>query len=126
MSARYPSAALASAAWLLLAAALGGFFGGPFGQLCAHPVFDGNYLWTDRDAAKVVSQIDLYAVGTNLWKSAEEERAGRFLVRAALDKARYQLGEPVHLFLYRRHDSSEFTGSPKSPSEKSAVDMKAA
>jgi hypothetical protein len=83
------------------------FFDGSLGRLRADPVFEGDYLWSDRSTAKVVSQIDLYAIGTNLWKSAEEERAGKFLVRAALDKARYQLGEPIHLFLYYLHHSQE-------------------
>ena len=90
-----------------MSAILFGFFVGSLGRLRADPVFEGDYLWSDRSAAQVVSQIDLYAVGTNLWKSAEEERAGQFLVRAALDKARYQLGEPIHLFLYYLHHSQE-------------------
>ncbi len=93
--------------WFWVSVVLCRFFVGSLGRLRADPVFEGDYLWTDRSAAKVVSQIDLYAVGTNLWKSAEEERAGKFLVRAALDKARYQLGEPIHLFLYYLHHSQE-------------------
>jgi hypothetical protein len=81
--------------------------------LNADPIFEGRKLFGDVTPAKVVSGIDLFAVGTNLWSSALEERAGKYLLRAALDKTRYRIGEPVHLFLYRRHDSSEPTISPK-------------
>jgi len=79
----------------------------------AAPVFDGSSLWTDVESAQAVSQINLVAVATNLWGAAQEQLAGKFIVRAALDKSRYRLGEPVHLFFYRLHHSTEHTGRPK-------------
>lgn len=77
------------------------------------PVFDGSSLWTDVESAQAVSQINLVAVATNLWGAAQEQLAGKFIVRVALDKSRYRLGEPVHLFFYRLHHSTEHTGRPK-------------
>ena len=74
--------------WLWVSAILFGFFVGSLGRLRADPVFEGDHLWTDRTAAKQVSGIDLYAVGTNLWKTSDEERAGHIIARAALDKPR--------------------------------------
>lgn len=70
----------------------------------------------DIDAARSISNLDLFAVATNLWLTAKEQLAGKFIVRAALDKPRYRLGEPIHLFLYRLHHSTEHTFRPKSSS----------
>lgn len=67
---------------------------------------------SDISAAKIVSGLDLFSVATNAWDSAEEQLAGKFIVRAALDKPRYRLGEPIHLFLYRLHHSTEHTFRP--------------
>ena len=103
--------------WLFVRALLNFVLGGCFvcatGRLNADPIFEGRKLFGDVTPAKVVSGIDLFTVGTNLWSSALEERAGKYLLRAALDKTRYRIGEPVHLFLYRQQDSSEPTICPK-------------
>jgi len=96
-----------------VSAILFGFFVGLLGRLRADPVFEGLKLYADVAAAKATSGIDLFAVGTNLWASAVEGRAGKFFIRAALDKTHYQLGEPIHLFFYRLPHSQEPTRLPK-------------
>ena len=82
-------------------------------RLDADASFDGLQLYADVATAKATSGIDLFAVGTNLWESAVEGRAGKFFIRAALDKTHYQLGEPIHLFFYRLHHSQIPTRLPK-------------
>ena len=105
---------LFSAGNLILLAGLLCFMSERVGRLLADPVFIRYEFLADCSTAKVISQIDLYGIATNNWSSSDEERSGKFIVRATLDKARYQLGEPVHLFVYRQHHSSEYTLRPKS------------
>ena len=104
---------MSSSKGMQLAFALIALLGSAIGRSNAQPIFESNNIFGDVTPAKVVSGIDLFTVGTNLWSSALEERAGKYLLRAALDKTRYRIGEPVHLFLYRRHDSSEPTLLPR-------------
>jgi len=79
----------------------------------AQPTFDPIRAEADITAARSVSQIDLTAVGTNLWARAVPGTADLLKVRAAIDKAEYRKGEPVHLFVYLHNESDKGCTSRK-------------
>lgn len=55
----------------------------------------------------------LERTATNLWPTAKETEAGGLRIRAALDRPKYQLGAPIHLFVYVQNVTSNSVILPK-------------